>query len=64
MTRNPNLRTRRGSVRGLTSIETVLATAAVMGCFVYPLSLAIRGVGAQLANEAERSHDALLEQRR
>jgi hypothetical protein len=55
---------RRHTRRGLSTVETVLTVAAVMGCFVYPLSQAMRTVGARIAADSERSHGALLEQKR
>ncbi len=56
---------RRSRIRSRgTSIQTVLAVCAVMGCFVYPLSLAMRSTGNRIAQESERGHDAMLEQAR
>ena len=44
--------------------QSVLAVGAVMGCFVYPLSLAMRTTGQRIADESERGHDVMLEQAR
>jgi hypothetical protein len=44
------------------TVQSVLAVCAVMGCFVYPLSLAMRSTGARIADESERGHDVMLEQ--
>lgn len=46
------------------TVQTVLAVCAVMGCFVYPLSLAMRSTGQRIAQESERGHAAMLEQAR
>lgn len=54
----------RSRRRGLSTVEIVLATAAVMGCFVYPLSMAMRTVGKRLADDSERGSAAILEQAR
>ena len=43
-------------------MQTVLAVCAVMGCFVYPLSLAMRSTGQRSADESERGHDVMLQQ--
>ena len=47
--------------RGMTG-EAVLAVAAVMGCFVYPLSLVMRSTGERVAHESERGHEVMLQQ--
>jgi hypothetical protein len=44
--------------------QSVLAVCAVMGCFVYPLSLAMRSTGARIADESEKGHDVMLDQPR
>lgn len=54
----------RGRSRGLSAVETVLAVCAIMGCFVYPLSLAMRSAGKRVAQESERGHEVMLQQRR
>ena len=54
---------RRARQRGLT-VQSVLAVCAVMGCFVYPLSLAMNSTGKRIADESERGHDVMLEQTR
>ena len=54
---------RRAWSRG-SSYSTILAVCAVMGCFVYPLSLAMRSTGKRIAQESERGHDVMLEQTR
>ena len=41
--------------------QSVIAVCAVMGCFVYPLSLAMRATGARIAQESEKGHDVMLE---
>jgi hypothetical protein len=46
------------------TVQSVLAVCAVMGCFVYPLSLAMRSTGTRIAQESEKGHDAMLEQAR
>jgi len=33
-----------------------------MGCFVYPLSQAIRSTGSKIAQQSERGHDVMLTQ--
>lgn len=53
----------RARSRGQT-VQTVLAVCALMGCFVYPLSLAMRSTGERIAQESERGHDVMLEQTR
>ena len=53
----------RARSRGMT-VQSVLAVCAVMGCFVYPLSLAMRSTGERIADESERGHDAMLDQTR
>lgn len=53
----------RARARGAT-VQTVLAVCALMGCFVYPLSLAMRSTGERIAQESERGHDVMLEQTR
>ena len=55
-------RSRRRS-RGMT-VESVLAVCAIMGCFVYPLSLAMQSTGKRIAQESERGHDVMLDQAR
>ena len=47
--------------RGMT-VQSVLAVCAIMGCFVYPLSLAMRSTGERIADESERGHDVMLQQ--
>lgn len=42
--------------------EAVLAVAAVMGCFVYPLSIVMRSTGQRIAQESERGHEVMLQQ--
>jgi hypothetical protein len=54
----------RRSRRGFTPLEELLVVAAVLGCFVYPLSIAARALGAQLAGEMDSAHRALLTQPR
>jgi hypothetical protein len=46
------------------TVQSVLAVCAVMGCFVYPLSLAMNSTGKRIAQESERGHDVMLEQAR
>ena len=53
----------RARSRGMT-VQSVLAVCAVMGCFVYPLSLAMRSTGERIADESERGHDVMLDQAR
>ena len=60
--RKPTVSRRRS--RGMTTIETILCTTALMGCFVYPLSLAMRPTGARLVDDSDRSHEAMLNQPR
>jgi hypothetical protein len=59
-TRSP----KRSRSRGVTTVEAVLAICAVMGCFVYPLSLVMRGTGARIVADSDRAHEALLNQNR
>ena len=54
---------RRARSRGMT-VQSVLAVCAVMGCFVYPLSLAMRSTGTRIAQESEKGHDVMLDQPR
>jgi hypothetical protein len=44
------------------TVQSVLAVCAVMGCFVYPLSLVMRTTGERIASESEKGHDVMLEQ--
>lgn len=53
----------RSRSRGVTA-QSVLAVCAVMGCFVYPLSLVMRSTGARIAQESEKGHDVMLDQPR
>jgi hypothetical protein len=46
------------------TVQSVLAVCAVMGCFVYPLSLAMRSTGQRIAQESETGHDVMLDQAR
>jgi len=45
-----------------TSTQAVLAVCALMGCFVYPLSLAMRSTGSHIAQQSEHGHDVMLTQ--
>jgi hypothetical protein len=49
--------------RGFTTVEEVLIVAALFGCFVYPMSLAARSTGQQIAGQMESAHQTLLTQR-
>jgi len=49
--------------RGFTTVEEVLIIAALFGCFVYPMSLAARSTGQQIAVQMESAHKTLLTQR-
>jgi hypothetical protein len=62
MVKRPQIRNRARS-RGM-SAQSVLAVCAVMGCFVYPLSLVMRTTGARIAQESEKGHDVMLDQSR
>jgi len=53
----------RARSRGMTA-QSVLAVCAVMGCFVYPLSLVMRSTGVRIAQESEKGHDVMLDQAR
>jgi organic hydroperoxide reductase OsmC/OhrA len=53
----------RARARGLSS-ETVLLMAAIAGCFIYPLSHAMRDTGKRIADQSERGHEVMLEQAR
>ena len=53
----------RARSRGMT-VQSVLAVCAIMGCFVYPLSLVMRSTGERIAQESERGHDVMLDQAR
>ena len=46
------------------TVQSVLAVCALMGCFVYPLSIAMRSTGTRIAQESERGHDVMLDQPR
>jgi hypothetical protein len=50
--------------RGVTTVEMVLGVAAIMGCFVYPLSLVMRTTGKRIAQDSDRGYDAMLNQAR
>jgi hypothetical protein len=50
-------------VRGFGAVEEVLIVAALMGCFVYPMSQAARSTGQQIAAQMESAHTTLLTQR-
>jgi hypothetical protein len=57
---------RRASMRrqrGFGAVEEVLIIAALMGCFVYPMSQAARSTGQQIAAQMESAHQTLLTQR-
>jgi hypothetical protein len=54
---------RRRVGAGLTAIEELLAVAAVAACFVYPLSVAARSSGRQIAAQVEEAHASVLRQR-
>ncbi len=58
------VRLKRGTQRGFSAIEELLTAAALLGCFVYPLSLAARSVGARLAGEMDLAHATILAQKR
>jgi hypothetical protein len=53
----------RRASRGFSTVEEVLIIAAIMGCFVYPMSLAARTTGQQIAGQMESAHKTLLTQR-
>jgi len=53
----------RGRQRGFTPVEEILIMAALLGCFVYPMSLAARSTGQQMAVQMESAHKTLLTQR-
>jgi hypothetical protein len=63
MTRVAMTKTKRSRTRGVT-VQSVLAALALIGCFVYPLSLAMRTTGKRIAEESERGHEVMLEQAR
>lgn len=54
----------RSRKRGVTTVEMILGVAAIMGCFVYPLSLAMRSTGKRIAQESDKGYDAMLNQAR
>lgn len=56
-------RARRRS-RGSSVLEEILIVAAVLGCFVYPMSLAARAVGSRMAQSMDGAHRTLLTQSR
>ncbi|WP_394836798.1 hypothetical protein LVJ94_07805 [Pendulispora rubella] len=58
-----NARKRRRAA-GFTPLEQVLSIAALLGCFVYPMSLAARAAGQRLAGQMDTAHKTLLTQRR
>ncbi len=63
MAKGKRSRRNRARSRGMT-VQSVLAVCALMGCFVYPLSIAMRSTGTRIAQESERGHDVMLAQPR
>ena len=63
MAKRKRSRRNRARSRGMT-VQSVLAVCALMGCFVYPLSIAMRSTGTRIAQESERGHDVMLDQPR
>jgi hypothetical protein len=64
MTMKRKARVTRWRKRGVTTVEMILGVAAIMGCFVYPLSLAMRSTGKRIAQESDKGYDAMLNQAR
>jgi len=54
----------RARAAGFTPLEEVLSIAALLGCFVYPLSLAARSTGGQMAEDMDTVQKTLLTQQR
>jgi hypothetical protein len=46
----------------MAAVEELLTVAAIMGCFVVPISYAARSAGSRLVDEMDRTHDALMDQ--
>ena len=42
------------------AVEELLSIAAVMGCFVVPLSIAARSAGVRMAGEMDRTHETIM----
>ena len=63
MAKRKRSRRNRARSRGMT-VQSVLAVCALMGCFVYPHSIAMRSTGTRIAQESERGHDVMLDQPR
>ncbi|WP_394822986.1 hypothetical protein [Pendulispora albinea] len=55
---------KRARAGGFTPLEQVLSIAALLGCFVYPLSLAARAAGQRIAGQMDSAQKTLLEQHR
>lgn len=56
------LRRSRGLRRGVVVAEELLSVAAILGCFVVPIAIAARTVGARLVGEIDRTHETLVKQ--
>lgn len=62
--RNTSQRRRRKVQRGSSTLEELLVIGALMACFVYPLSLAIRAAGNELARQMDHAERTILTQTR
>ncbi len=57
-------RSRTRLQRGSSTLEELLVISALMACFVYPLSLAIRAAGNALAHQMDHAERTILTQNR
>jgi hypothetical protein len=46
----------------MTVVEELLAIAAMLACFVYPVAMAARSAGAHIAADTEAAHETMLHQ--
>lgn len=59
-----NRKRSRAGRRGTIAVEELLSIAAVMGCFMVPVSIAARSAGTRIAAEMDRTHDTLMNEPR
>jgi organic hydroperoxide reductase OsmC/OhrA len=52
----------RAKRRGTIAVEELLSIAAVMGCFMVPVSIAARSAGTRVANDMDRTHETLMQE--
>ncbi len=51
----------KATKRGAVAVEELLSIAAVMGCFVVPVSMAARTAGTRIAGDMDRTHQTLID---